>query len=337
MSNYIQPSGAVGNEQAIAAGCTGTPEVVTAGGIASSAASLTFSTNFAAGDSVSFGGVTLTAVASSPNALQFVPGANLGASLASLVTQLQALPQPVAGTYSQNGTVLTFTPSYGVTSSYTTALPDVTAAAVQAAGGNSVAYSASTGATTQTFAHNLAVADTVTFQGTTLTAVASAPSTNQFVPGANLQETLASLVNQFTSLLGATAGHFSSTPTTLAFTANPVASSAAYHVSAVKTSGGTNTAAQSNNAGSVETHLSLATEHSQLQSATANQFVYLDDGVETQRKTVSNIGSGTFNLVFAHAPTGVTNQIAVPANAAIVLQFLAAQWRLIFNDGATLS
>ena len=333
--SYIQPSGGMGNEPALASGCTGTPEVVISGGIASSVASLTFSTNFAIGDSVTFGGVTLTAVAANPNALQFVPSGTLAASLAALVIQLQALSQPVPGVYSQNGTVLTFTPGYGVTSKYSFTVPDVTANSVVAAGGNTKSSSAA--AVVQTFANNFAAGDTITFMGVTLTAVVSAPNTYQFVPEPLLQQTLASLVNQFRELLNASVGTVSSTPTTITYTDLPNVAAVPYAVSTVKTSGGTATAIQSTNLGQPLIHLSLDTEHSQLVSATANQFVMLDDGVESQKKSVANLGAGSFNLKFAHPPTGVTNQIAIPAGAVAVLQFLSAKWRLILNDGGTLS
>lgn len=59
-----------------------------------------FSTNFIVGDSITFGAVKLTAVASSPSSAQFIPGVSLAATLASLVTQFQAIPQAPAGTYS---------------------------------------------------------------------------------------------------------------------------------------------------------------------------------------------------------------------------------------------
>ena len=334
---YITVPGAMGAEQAVAAGCTGAPELVTSGGIASSAASLTFSTDFLANDTVTFGGVTLTAVAANPNALQFVPSGVLATTLGNLVTQLQALPQPVPGTYSQNGTVLTFTPGYGVTTSYTTALPDVTAKAVQAAGGNTVAYA--NGVTTQNFVNNFAPGDTITFSGLTFTAVAfgGPVGLNQFVPDVTLLETMGQLVGKFRNFLGGTVGQFSNTGTSLSFAPTPVKSTAAYAVSAVKTSGGTNTAVQSNNLGSPLIYLSLDTEHSQLNSAIAGQTVFLNDGVESQRKTVANLGTGTFDLKFAHAPTGVTTQIALAATDVVTLQFLAAKWRLLFNDGGVIS
>jgi hypothetical protein len=114
---------------AIQAGKSGVPEVITAGGVISSASSVLLSTNWAAGDSITFGAVALTAVAANPTAVQFVPGASLAASLTSLVAQFNGLlasqaayPGVAAGLFSTNGTTtLTCTPSYGATTGFTVA------------------------------------------------------------------------------------------------------------------------------------------------------------------------------------------------------------------------
>ena len=72
-----------------------------------------FSTNFAAGDTITFGGLTVTAVASGAGTDEFVPGVSLSASITALVTQLNAAVARVgtAGTFTatDGNTSITFT------------------------------------------------------------------------------------------------------------------------------------------------------------------------------------------------------------------------------------
>ena len=70
-----------------------------------------FSTNFVTGDSITFGAVTLTAVAANPTAIQFIPLSTLALTLAALIIQFQAIAQTYAGTFSvtDTNTSITFT------------------------------------------------------------------------------------------------------------------------------------------------------------------------------------------------------------------------------------
>lgn len=96
------------------------------------------------------------------------------------------------------------------------------------------------GSTTITFSTNFEVGDVINFGnlnsgagGISLTAVASAPTANQFVPGASLAASLTALVTQLNGLVAGNlnAGTFSATATALTFTnatsATPVQVSAA--------------------------------------------------------------------------------------------------------------
>ena len=326
--------------QPIKAGKTGQPEVITAGGVISALAKVLFSTNFAAGDSITFGGVTVTAVAANPTYIQFVPGVSLSASLDALVIQFQNLSMPVAGTYSKTdaATSITFTPTgYGSTGigGFSYAAP-VQASAVKTSGGtNTVSQVASI--TKALFSTNFAAGDSVTFNGVTYTAVASAPGVGQFLPNASLALTLSDLQQKFSTGVSPLVGSFSVTDagTSLTYTPVQVVSATAYTVSAVKTSGGTNTATQSTNLGVPLTFASLDTEHTQFSTAGAFD-VYLNDGDESQRKTFAMFGAGTVNLKGANLPSTTVNYAFNGADA-LVLQFLGAKWRLILNDGAAAS
>lgn len=84
------------------------------------------------------------------------------------------------------------------------------------------------------------------------------------------------------------------------------------------------------------THISLETEHTQLVWDTSTETVYLPDGDESQRKTITMSGTGTANVVsLTDLLPGSTNNYAMSDGDVLVLQFLGGKWRLILNDGAT--
>ena len=329
---------------ALAAGCSGVPEVLTVGGVISTAASILFSTNFAAGDTITFGGITLTAVVATPTNMQFVPGASLAISLTALTTQFQNLSMPVAGAFSNTaGTTLTFTPTgYGYTSAnlWSYAVP-VPASNVKATGTNTVATNGA--GVTQTFSTNFVTGDSISFAGVTLTAIASnlangnasAPNAGQFVPSATLSQTLALVTLLFDALVPFTTATFATDSATYISAVSPVVKSAvAYAVGAVKASGGTNTPTQSTNLGSPAPTASIDTEHTQLNSVAGGIFV-IPVGIESQRKTFVNMGTGAWSGR-GSLPNAFVN-LALAAGQAAHFVFLGGKWRTAFVDGAVLS
>lgn len=336
---YVPVEATMSPFPAISAGKSGVPEAISGGGAVSALAKLLFSTNFAIGDSLTFGAITVTAVAANPTYLQFVPGVSLAASLAALVTQFQGLSMPVAGTYSvtDTNTSITFTPTgYGYTSAGWTYTTPAQVTAVKTSGGTNTPSQAG-GVSKVLLSTNFAAADSITVDGVTLTAVAANPTPAQFIPGLTLAATLATLAAQFATQFSFLKYTFSvtDTATSLSVTSVAVASAVGYAVSAVKTSGGTNTPTQSTNLGTPLTNISLDTEHTQVIGA-GSFDIYLRDGDESQKKSIAMLGTGTVNVKGANLP-GTTVNYALNGNDALVLQFLSAKWRLILNDGAVAS
>lgn len=183
------------------------------------------------------------------------------------------------------------------------------------------------------FTGNFVAGDTVTANGVAFTAVAANAAGNQFNIGVDLATSLtnlAAVLNASTDAAVATTT-YTVTDTNTAITATrdtygPV-SLASTHSTVVVTHVAI---------GEFEPHIDLTTEHTQLNTGALNGDVYLDDGDETQRKTISMFGSGTVNVKGAHLP-GATVNYAMNGNDVLVLQFLGGKWRLIMNDGAVAS
>jgi hypothetical protein len=181
---------------------------------------------------------------------------------------------------------------------------------------------------------NFVANDTVTVNGTAFTAVAAAPVGNQFLIGVDLPTSLGALQTVLAAsvIVGVAAATYAVTDVNTAITATRKG----YGDNSTLASTHATVVVSQPAIGLGLAYVSLLTEHTQLKTAALNGDVYLNDGDESQKKSIAMFGTGTVNVKGANLP-GVTLNFAMNGPDALVLQFLSGRWRLILNDGAVAS
>lgn len=193
------------------------------------------------------------------------------------------------------------------------------------------------------FSGNFVAGETVTVNGVVFTCVASGAAGNQFNVGGSLAASLSALQTVLSAsvLPQVACAAYTVTDTNTSITATAsvqTAATGAYNYQNLTLASTHAPAATVSRptTGYALPRVSLTTEHTQINSAALNGDVYLDNGDETQRKTIAMFGSGTVNVKGLALP-GSTVNYALNGADVLVLQFLSGKWRLILNDGAVAS
>lgn len=324
----------------LAKGLGRAPEVITRGGDVA-VGKMTFTNNFAAGDTFTINGVTFTAMASAAapavgkivftgnlvvgdlivingvtfeaktsgasGELEFNVDSTLTLSLDALITKLNACTDPLVSlaTYTKTDT------NTAVTMTSDTNDEDH----------NFIAISST---------HDSVVVTQPNGAVNDLTAT-------EFVVGVSLSASIDALVTKLNGSANTdiTPATYSKTDAnsalTITYDANGSANNAV-HISSTHDS----TVYVQPTGGYDDVHVSLENEHTRFDLEDADTIsAYLDDGEETQKKTIANVGLGTINLTSPNDKLpGSTNQYALNGDDVLVLQWLAGKWRLLLNDGA---
>jgi hypothetical protein len=210
------------------------------------------------------------------------------------------------------------------------------------------------GVDTLTFSNtNLADGDSISVNGLSFAAVVAGAVGNQFNIGASLTATLAAAViaAQATLPAASTGLTFSSTATTFVSTsaiANNFKNAVLAAVRAVGTAVYTVTTA-----GVGLTAVSLTTEYTNLNTAAVSGSVFLDNGDEGQRKSITSFGTGTVVIktavgkIYGIAPiaalgtvgakTAYSNASFAPGFNTLSLLYAGGFWNIVMNNLATLS
>lgn len=270
---------------------------------------IVFTGNLIAGDIVTINGVAFECKASGATGeLEFDVDSTLSLSLDSLLTALNGCTDPLVSlaTYTKTDTNTSVTMTFDA----------------NGVAGNFVAISSS---------HDSVV---VTQPNGGVNDV----TTTEFVVGVSLSASIDALVTKLNaSVISAISpATYSKTDANSALTVTYDANGSANNSVQLRSTHVTTTYVQPNG-GYDDVRVSLENENTRFDLEDADTIdAYLDDGVETQRKTIANVGLGTINLTSPNDKLpGSTNQYALNSDDVLILQWLAGKWRLLLNDGAT--
>lgn len=187
---------------------------------------------------------------------------------------------------------------------------------------------------------NIVAGDLFVFDGVTFTAMASgAAGELQFDVAGTLSLSLDALITKLNACTNplVSSHTYTKTDTNTAVTATPDAQGAAGNM-VVSSTHSTVVLTQGTGGSDVQT-ASLMTEHTMLSIPTGlTHEIRLGKGVETQRKTFTQIGLGTAELKVPNAAFyGATVKWSIPTGASLGLIYLNGKWAPTFNNGSTAS
>ena len=276
---------------------------------AAATAKIVFTGNLVANDTVTVNGVTFTCKASGASGeLEFDVGLSLSASLDALITALNGCTDP-------DVSLATYTKTDTNTAVTMTVDADGSA-------GNGLVISSD---------H-----DSVTGTSPTSGGV-DGPTAYEFVKDSSLSASLDALVSKLNASTDplVSIATYSKTDTNTALTMTVDATGAAgnnYRLWSDHSSVVITQPRNGENAPSIDMDV-VHTKFDQIAADTMS--IALPDGIDGQRKVLSNVGLGTVNVTSANDKLpGSTNQYALNGDDVVIVEWYAGKWRLIVNDGA---